>query len=260
MPFLGSCQESEVNMKPWYSLGTLCIALLGHGCTPGAVQDLTLAPAPVEGESFLTVDQVVQYMDGLDPNSLDMEALGQIGMIGGREEDPFGAVFSLHEYPDLIYLDVWFYNRSDAAIELSPTSFTLVDALKSQFRYLPPHEAANLMLALRRNVPPYRPKRAYQVETYDYGSYTRSTVREVDANPFGALGHAIGGLITNSRNAKLLNAAAVIYAEGLVPGTSVAPDAGLRFGIQWLNAPAKRYPLELRIPELGYRISFNPPS
>jgi len=34
----------------------------------------------------------------------------------------------------------------------------------------------------------------------------------------------------------------------------------LRFGIQWLNPPMKRYPLELRIPELGYRISFDAPN
>lgn len=239
---------------------SLCIASIAQACTPGAVQDITLAPAPVEGDSFLTLDQLLPFMDGLDPNSLDMETLGQIAVIGGRDEDPFAAVLSLHEYPDLIYLDIWFYNRSEAPIELSPTAVTLVDGLKSQFRYLRPYEAANLMLALRRNAPPYEPKRAYQVETYDYGTYSQSTVREVDANPYEALGNAIGGLIRNSRNAKLSNAAAVIYAEGLVPGTSVDADAALRFGIQWLNPPTKRYPLELRIPELGYRISFDAPN
>ena len=58
---------------------SLCIASIAQACTPGAVQDITLAPAPVEGDSFLTLDQLLPFMDGLDPNSLDMETLGQIG-------------------------------------------------------------------------------------------------------------------------------------------------------------------------------------
>ncbi len=241
-------------------LGILCLAFLAEGCTPAAVKEVTLAPVPVEGPSFLTLDQVIPYMDDVDESSLDMEVLSRVAIIGGREEDPFAMVFSVHEYPDLIYLDVWFYNRSEVPVELSPDMVTLVDGFKSQFRYLHPHEAANLMLALRTDVQRYQPKRAYQIETYDYGSYSQSTVREVDADGFRALGHAIGSMIADSRNSKLANAAAVIYAEGLVPGTTVAPDAALRFGIQWLNPPEKQYPLELRIPPLGYRVAFDSPT
>lgn len=241
-------------------IAVICAVLAVEACTPAAVKDLTLSPAPIEGESFLTLDQVVPFMEDLDPRSLDLEMLSRVAVIGGRESDSFAAVLSLHEYPDLLYLDVWFYNRSDQAVEVSPQMVTLVDGSRTQLRYLQPHEAANLMLAMRRDIPPYEPKRAYQVETYDYGAYSRSTVREVDAEPFAALGYAIGSIINNSRNAALSNAAAIIYAEGLVPATSVAPEAGIRFGIQWLNPTNKPYPLELRIPALGYRVSFDPPA
>lgn len=239
-------------------VATCALVALG-GCTPAAVRDVTLTPAPVQGESFMTLEQVVPYLEGVDPATLDVEALGRVALIGGREVDSFAAVLSLHEYPDLMYLDVWFYNRSEQAVELSPQMVTLLDGNRTQLRYLEPHEAANLMLAMRRDIPSYQPKRAYEVETYDYGTYVTSTLRQVDAEPLAALGYAIGSMISSSRNSALSNAAAIIYAEGLVPATSVAPDAALRFGIQWLKPVDRPYPLELRIPELGYRVSFEPP-
>jgi hypothetical protein len=229
------------------------------GCSPSALKELPLTPSLATGPSFMTLDAVVPLLEGINPSSKDMDLFSRVAVIGGRDEDPFAATLSLHEYHDILYLDVWLYNRSESPIELTPDLAVLVDGIKTQLRPLQAHEAANLLLAQRSAISPYQPKKQYRVETYDYGTYSRSTVREVEAGGLEGLGPVIANLILQSRNRKLSDAAAGIYALGLVPGMTLASDASIRFALTWLNSPTKAYPLELRLPSVGYRVLFNPP-
>ena len=243
------------------------IAVTG-GCTPSSVKGVMLAPTPVVANvNYMTFDQVVPYLD-VDVDDLPMDQLARIALLGGTEADSLFAMLTLHEYEPIIYLEVWLYNRGENPITVSPDMAALVDASKLQFRRLEPHLAANLYLAQVRGMPayqaPYQPKTAFRVEAYNYGAYSGVTVTQYEylsagesiGNSLASLGHSIGSIIRQRQNEKLANAAAIIYAEGLVPNTVVQPDAAIRFGVFWLNRVDMRYPFELRLMDSAIRIGF----
>lgn len=248
-------------------IGVLALFCMATSCatTPSSLEETMLAPrAAPTGNELLTFDEVVPVLD-VDPNELDMEALSKTVILGGREGDSLVAVMSLWEYDPMLYLDVWLYNMSSQGITIGPRMAQLVDGMKTQFRRLDPHEAAQIYASQVRGIPPYEavfePKTKYEVSGYSYGNYTEATVREVPtAEESGRqLGYAIGAFIRRKRNEKLRNAAAYIYSHGLVPGTEVGSDAALQFGVFWLNTPQKTYPLELRLLDSTIEIQFQQP-
>lgn len=243
-------------MRASLSLLTPFLVLFSANCTHSAIQELdTLRPSPADETSgYMTLDVVAPSLEGVDTAALDLDALSRIAVLSS---DSLAAVLSLHQYPSLLYLDVWFYNGTSEALPLSPDIAVLVDGTKMQFRRLAPHEAANLFAGQIRGIPPYQPKTSYRVDTYQYGNYSSSTVTPYTdmSESMAQLGYAIGSAIRQKKNEQLANAAAVIYEQGLVEGTEVAPDASIRFGIFWLNKKSPAYPLELRILD-SLRIPF----
>lgn len=249
------------------NLGVLILAAMLASCatTPSSLEEAMLAPRPAPaGGELLTFDEIVPQLD-VDPDEMDMESLSRTVVLGGREGDSLVATVSLWEYDPVLYLDVWLYNMSGQSITVGPGMAQLVDATKTQFRQLEPHEAAQIYASQVEGVPPYEsvfePKTKYEVSGYSYGNYTQATVREVPtAEESGRrLGYAIGAMIRRKQNEQLRNAAANLYSHGLVPGTEVGPDAALRFGIYWLNRVRKSYPLELRLLDSAVEIRYRNP-
>lgn len=226
----------------------LLLAFAGSSCTPAAVKYEALRPEP--SETAFTLKQLLPYFDPAVRQSIDDEAAGNIAV---WVADSAVLAFTLYEFRDLLYLDFYVFNGETVEIDASMVS--LVDFSKTQLRRLEPHEAGNIFLAETHGVPPDQPKYRYYVSTYTYGNYSHSQVTQQE-DPYYALGYSIGSAITRKKNARLTEMASVVYATGLVPGTVVEADAGLRASVCWLNNSLKAYPLRLRVPDIDVEVLF----
>jgi len=231
------------------SFAPLILTILLGACTPSAVKYVTLTPRPETGATVLA--ELMSPL-GADTLDYDMSSARKIAAVVG---DSAVMALALVEFEDLLVVNIYTFNNSTRTLTLDPALFSLVDGNKNQMRRLEPHEAANVFLAKTQGIPAYQPKYNYYVTTYNYGSYSSSTVTSSESVG-RQLGYALAASIVRKRNQKLADRAGSVYATGLVPGTDIEPDAGLMVSVCWLNNPSKRYPLRLRIPSIGTEVLF----
>jgi hypothetical protein len=174
---------------------------------------------------------------------------------------------TMEEYPNVLHVDLYLYNGSRQELVLEPSIFAVVDNQHTLFRRLEPHEAANLLIAQVTSMPPYQPKYNYSVSssTYGhvdgYGNYYGNTEGTVEAeeDPWNKLGWALGSMIAENANEKLIEKAGYFYSTGMIPKTSIPAQTGLRAGLFWLNR-VHGYPVYLRVNGVDFELEFHQPA
>jgi len=183
--------------------------------------------------------------------------------------DSVMAALSIYEMEDIFILDVYIQNFGAAPFSLSPSQVILMDGNRIMLLQLAPDEAANMYLSRVRNIPRYRPKYTYDVDTATqgylqlygnqatYSETSQTTVTPVE-DPYNKLGYSIGSAIAASRNKKYQEWAAGVYSFGLVEGTQLPGRVGSRGAVYWRKRANWTSPLILRFTQTDYEIQFTP--
>lgn len=242
------------------SFGIVALLVCAEGCTPGALKWHELAPARDTGvvtaaDLFATADSATRARK--PANAANVLVL---------RSDSVAAAIVIEEMEDIFLVNIYIYNNSSRPYVINPSQFVLMDGVRTAFRPLQPHEAANLFSTRVAAIAPYQPKYTYNVQssTQGYvspsGSYAATTQTTVtpQEDPYNALGYTLGAAIAANRNKQFANMAGALYSAGFVEGTSIPAKAGAQGGMYWLKRADWPMPLILRLVQSGREIRFAP--
>lgn len=234
-------------------------------CSPGVMKYRTLCPAPAS--DVMLARELFAYGDSNDFTPDQRKKLGRTVVVMG---DSVALCLTLHEYPEVVALEVGAFNLRNDPWAISPSAFVLLDGARTMQRQIAPHEAANMAVAHLNAIPAYQPKYIYDanttisgsISTQYYGNYAqshlnanaRTTVTRRE-DPWNALGWSIGAALAEAENNKLQDFAGALYTWGLVEDTQVVGRSNLQGLVYWLNNKEKLYPLILRIPTINYEFA-----
>jgi hypothetical protein len=254
-------------MKKYHSLILILVLIMLTGCaTPKDIKFTPMTPVKTDGvitamDLFLKADPETKKKR--PPNAMDIVILG---------DEKVMVALSLYEFKEIFWLSIYVYNNLDVPFVINASDFILMDASRTIFSRVQPHDAANLYLSKLSEQPPYLYEPKYNislqsnttgyVSSSGYVSANTTTTGTVYEDPYYKLGYdlgySIGLAVVENYNKKIMNMAGAVYSSGLVDGTSVPPKSGLQGAVYWLKRSAPVKPIILRISSINYEIQFKP--